>query len=105
MQGLSQNLCGPMPVRMTWFGEPMKDKDKFVALIRLRDMLYCGVRPTLRECGFSADIVQELVKERLIQLGDRRSGDDLDRYVIEEILPAGHSFITQQRALRDQLNP
>ncbi len=82
----------------------MKDKDKLVALIRLRDMMYFGVRPKLRECGFSAEIVQELVKERLIQLGDKRFGDDLDRYVIEEILPAGHSFISQQHALRDQRN-
>jgi hypothetical protein len=83
----------------------MKDNDKLVVLIRLRDMLYCGVRPTLRECGFPAEIVQELVKERLIQLGDKRFGDDLDRYVIEEILPAGHSFISQQRTLHDRLNP
>ena len=83
----------------------MNDKDKVVALIRLRDMLYFGVRPTLRECGYSADIVQELVKERLIQLDDKRFGDDPDRYVIEEILPAGHSFISQQRTLRDRSNP
>jgi hypothetical protein len=77
----------------------MKDNDKLVALIRLRDMLYFGVRPTFRQCGFPAEIVQELAKEGLIQLGDRRHGDDLDRYVIEEILPAGHSFISQQHAL------
>jgi glutaredoxin-related protein len=79
----------------------MKDNDKLVALIRLRDMLYFGVRPTLRQCGFSAEIIQALVKERLIQLGDRMFGDDPDRYVIEEILPAGHSFISQQHALRN----
>ena len=90
---------------MTQSGEPMQDKDKVVALIRLRDMLYCGVRPTVRQCGFAADIIQELVKERLIQLGDKKFGDDLDRYVIEEILPAGHSFISQQHALRDRPNP
>jgi hypothetical protein len=82
----------------------MNDKDKLVALIRLRDMLYFGVRPTLRECGFPAEIVQELTKERLIQLGDRKCGDDLDRYAIEEILPAGVSFIFQQKALRDRIN-
>lgn len=82
----------------------MQDKDKLVALIRLRDVLYFGVRPTLRQCGFPAEIVQELVKERLIQLGDKKFGDDPDRYVIEEILPAGHSFISQQRALRDRRN-
>ena len=82
----------------------MKDKDKLLVLIRLRDMLYFGVRPTLRQCGFPAEVVQELVKERLIQLGDRKFGDDLDRYVIEEILPAGHSFISQQHPPRDQLN-
>jgi hypothetical protein len=82
----------------------MKDKDKLVALIRLRDMLFFGVRPTLRQCGFQAEIVQELVKERLIQLGDKKFGDDPDRYVIEEILPAGHSFISQQHALRDRRN-
>ncbi|MDB6021372.1 MAG: hypothetical protein JWQ04_1229 [Pedosphaera sp.] len=74
----------------------MKDKDKLVALIRLRDMLYFGVRPTLRQCGFPPEIIQELAKERLIQLGDKKFGDDPDRYVIEEILPAGFSFISQQ---------
>ena len=78
----------------------MKNNDKQVVLIRLRDMLYSGVRPTLRQCGFSAEIVQELAKERLIQLGDQKFGDDPDRYVIEEILPAGHSFLSQQRAFR-----
>jgi hypothetical protein len=62
------------------------------------------VRPTTRECGFSAEIVQELVKEGLIQSLDKHSGDDPDRYVIEEILPAGHSFISQQHALRNQYN-
>jgi glutaredoxin-related protein len=40
----------------------MKDKDKLVALIRLRDMLFFGVRPTLRQCGFPAEIVQALFK-------------------------------------------
>ena len=82
----------------------MIDNDKLVALIRLRDLLYYGVRPTVRECGFSAEIVLGLVKEQLIQSGDKKIGDDLDRYVIEEILPAGHSFISQQHALRDRRN-
>jgi hypothetical protein len=95
----------PIPVRMARYGGPMKDKDKLVALIRLRDMVYFGVRPTLRQCGFPAETVQELVKERLIQLGDKKFGDDLDRYVIEEILPAGFSFISQQHALLDRRNP
>jgi len=78
----------------------MKDQDKYVALIRLRDMLYFGVKPTLRQCGLAPEIVQELTSEGLIQLGDKQSGDDLDRYVIEEILPAGVSFIFQQKASR-----
>ena len=82
----------------------MKDNDKLVALIRLRDVLYCGVRPTVRECGFSAEIIQGLVKEQLIQSGNKRSGDDPDQYLIEGILPAGHSFISQQHALRDRRN-
>ena len=82
----------------------MKDTDKKVALIRLRDMLYSGVQPTVRQCGFSAEIVQELVKERLIQLGDKKFGDDPDRYVIQEILPAGNSFISRQHMLRDRRN-
>ena len=82
----------------------MKDNDKLVALIRLRDVLYFGVRPTVRECGFSAEIIQGLVKELLIQSGDKKFGDDSDRYVIEKILPAGHSFIAQQHALRDRHN-
>ena len=78
----------------------MKDQDKIVTLIRLRDMLYFGVQPTLRQCGFAPEIVQELAKEDLIQLGDKKSGEDLDRYVIEKILPAGVSFILQQKASR-----
>jgi hypothetical protein len=97
--------CEPVPVRMARSGGPMKDKDKLVVLIRLRDMLYFGVRPTLRQCGFPAEIVRELTKEGLIQLGDKRFGDDLDRYVIEQISPVGASFILQQKALRDRLNP
>jgi hypothetical protein len=83
----------------------MKDKDKLVTLIRLRDMVYFGVRPTLRQCGFPPETVQELVKEGLIQLGDRKFGDDPDRFVIEEILPAGLSFISQHHALLDRPNP
>jgi len=105
LHGYVSKRCEPTPVRMSRSGEPMKDNDKLVALIRLRDILYFGVRPTLRQCGFPAEIVQELAKEGLIQLGDRRHGDDLDRYVIEQILPAGHSFILQQHSLRDRLNP
>ena len=80
----------------------MTDNDKHVTLIRLRDTMYSGVRPTVRQCGFSGEIVQELVKERLIELGDKKFGDDPDRYVILEVLPAGHSFISQQRALRNR---
>ena len=83
----------------------MKDQDKLVALIRLRDMLYFGVRPTLRQCGLSPEIVQELTKEKLIRLADNKFGDVLDRYIIEEILAAGLSFIRQQHALRDRPNP
>ena len=82
----------------------MKDNDKRVTLIRLRDIIYSGVRPSLRECGFSAETIQELVKEQLILSRDKHSGDDSDRYIIEEILPAGHSFISKQYALRDQHN-
>jgi hypothetical protein len=94
--------CELVPVRMARSGGPMKDKDKLVTLIRLRDMVYFGVRPTLRQCGFPPEIVQELVKEGMIQLGDKKFGDDSDRYVIEEILPAGLSFILKQRACRNR---
>ena len=83
----------------------MKEREKLVALIRLRDTLYFGVRPTLRQCGFPLEVIQELAKERLIQLGDKKFGDVLDRYSIEAISLAGHSFIAQQKALRDRLNP
>ncbi len=83
----------------------MTDKDKFVTLVRLRDMVYFGVQPTLRQCGFPPEVVQALAKEGLIQLGDRKFGDDLDRYFIEGILRAGASFIMQQKALRQQANP
>jgi hypothetical protein len=78
--------------------------EKLVALIRLRDLLYSGVRPTLRECGFSAEIIQGLVKEQLVKSGDQKPGNYTDRCVIEEILPAGYSFIAQQHALRDRHN-
>ena len=78
--------------------------EKLVALIRLRDLLYSGVRPTLRECGFSAEIIQGLVKEQLVKSGDQNPGNYTDRCVIEEILPAGHSFIAQQHALRERHN-
>ena len=82
----------------------MTANDKLVALIRLRDLLYSGVRPTLRECGFSAEIIQGLVKEQLVKSGDQNPGNHADRCVIEEILPAGHSFIAQQHALRERHN-
>ena len=86
--------------------EPIKDKDHLVTLIRLRDMLYFGVRPTLRECGFPPEIVRELAKAGLIQLGDKNFGDDPDRYVIQEISPAGYSFISQKQQMqRDRRNP
>lgn len=82
----------------------MTANDKLVALIRLRDLMYSGVRPTLRECGFSAEIIQGLVKEQLVKSGDQKPGNHADRCVIEEILPAGHSFIAQQHALRERHN-
>jgi len=104
LHGYVSNRCEPIPVRVARSGGPMKDKDKLVALIRLRDMLYFGVRPTLRQCGFPPETVQELANEGLIQLGDRKFGDDPDRYAIEEILPAGLAFILQQHALRDRLD-
>ena len=78
--------------------------EKVVTLIRLRDLLYFGVRPTLRECGFSSAIIQGLFKEHLLKLSDQKFGTDSDRCVIEEILPAGYSFITQQHALRERHN-
>jgi hypothetical protein len=67
-------------------------------------MLYFGVQPTLRECGFPLEIVQELAKAGLIRLRDKKFGDDADRYVIEEILPAGLSVISQQDAVPDRHN-
>jgi hypothetical protein len=82
----------------------MKDNDKRVALIRLRDTIYSGVRPTVRECGFSAENVEELVKEGLILPGGKMSGAESNRYVIEEILPAGHAFISQHRMFYHELN-
>ncbi len=80
----------------------MNDQDKFVALVRLRDMIYFGVRPTLRQSGLTRDLVQELTNEDLIRLLDRRQGDEPDRFVIQEISPAGFSFISQQKALRNR---
>ncbi len=82
----------------------MNAQDKFVALVRLRDMLYFGVPPTLRQCGFPTTVVRELAKEQLIGVRDNRVGDELDRYVIERILPAGHSFISEQKASRERIN-
>lgn len=86
------------------FGLSVKDNDKRVALIRLRDIIYSGVRPTLRESGFSAESIEELVKEGLILLNGKASGDGSDGYVVEEILPAGHAFISQHRAFHDERN-
>lgn len=80
----------------------MKDNDKRIALIRLRDIIYSGVRPTVRECGFSAQNVQEMANEGLIQSRDKMVPDEPERNVIEEILPAGHAFISQHHALHDQ---
>ncbi len=80
----------------------MKDNDKRVALIRLRDIIYSGVRPSVRESGFSAENVRELAKEGLIQPGEKSFSDAPDRYVIEEILPAGHAFISEHYALHDR---
>ena len=80
----------------------MNDMDKLVALIRLRDVLYFGVRPTLRQCGFALEIIHELNKERLIQLEDKKFGDEPDRYSIEAISPAGLSYIAQQNARRER---
>ena len=82
----------------------MKDNDKRRALIRLRDIIYSGVRPTVRECGFSAENVEELVKEGLILPGGKIPGGESEKYVIEEILPAGHAFISQHHAFHDPRN-
>jgi hypothetical protein len=82
----------------------MNDNDKRVALIRLRDIIYSGVRPTVRESGFSAENVEELAKEGLILPGGKTFGDESDRYVIEEISPAGHTFISQHHVLHDPRN-
>lgn len=73
----------------------MNDNDKRKALIRLRDIIYSGVRPTIRECGFSAENVQELAKEGFIRSGEKKFSDEPDGSVIEEILPAGHTFISE----------
>lgn len=80
----------------------MKDNDKRVALIRLRDAIYSGVRPTVRESGLSAENVLELAKEGLIQPGEQMFSDEPDRCVIQGILPAGHIFISKHHALHDQ---
>ncbi len=82
----------------------MIDNDKLVTLIRLWDLLYSGVRPTLRECGFSTAIIQGLTKEQTVKSGNQKFGNDPDRCVIEEILPARHAFIAQLHALRDRHN-
>jgi hypothetical protein len=81
----------------------MKDNDKRKALIRLRDIIYSGVRPTVRECGFSAENIQELSKEGFIRTGEIMSSGESDGNVVEEILPAGHAFISYH-ALHDQRN-
>ena len=80
----------------------MKDNDKRVALIRLRDIIYSGVRPTVGECGFSAENVEELVKEGLILSEGKMSGAEANRNVIEEVLPAGHAFIIQHRTFHGE---
>ena len=103
--GYVSKRCETIPVRVRLSGGPMNDKEKLVTLIRLRDMLYFGVRPTLRQCGYPPETVQVLVKEGVVRLGDKKVGDDPDRYVIAEILPAGLAYISQQKSLRDRLKP
>ena len=80
----------------------MKDNDKRVALIRLRDIIYSGVRPTVRESGLSAANILELANEGLIQPGEQMFSDEPDRCVIQGILPAGHTFISEHHSLHDQ---
>lgn len=41
-----------------------------------------------------------LAKEGLIRVGDKRFGEEPDRYFIEEVLPAGLSFIAAACAAR-----
>ncbi len=94
---------GADSVRKARPGKPMTDQDKLVTLIRLRDVIYFGVQPTLRQSGFPVGVVQELAKEGLLVVGDRKLGDVPDRYFIERILPAGHAFISQQHALHEPL--
>ena len=77
----------------------MKDNDKRVALIRLRDSIYSGVRPTVRESGLSAENVQEMAKEGLIHPGEKMFTDNPGRCVIEEILPAGKGYVQTDPAL------
>ena len=65
----------------------MKDQDKLVALIRLRDMLYFGVRPTLRQCGFAPEIVQDVydyvrLKNFIAALFTRKV-DVIDRHALK----------------------
>ncbi len=81
----------------------MTDRNKFVTLIRLRDMMYFGVQPTLRQCGFAPQVVQELAKDGFIRLSDKRFGEEVDRYVVEGLLPAGASFILEQKTARNPL--
>lgn len=88
---------GRRRTKMRKFGLPMNDNDKRVALIRLRDIIYSGVRPTVRESGFSAENVEELVKEGLILPRGKIADAESNRYVVEEVLPAGHAFISQHR--------
>jgi hypothetical protein len=104
LQGDISKRPEPISVVLARPSGPVKDKDQMLALIRLRDMLYFGVRPTLRQCGFRPETVHELAKEGLIQLRDKKFGDDADRYVIEEILPAGLSVISLQDAVPDRHN-
>lgn len=80
----------------------MKDNDKRVALIRLRDIIYSGVRPTVRESGFSAENVEELVKEGLILPRGKMSDAEPNGYLIEEISPAGHAFISEHRTFHSE---
>ena len=58
----------------------------------------------MRECGFSAENVQELANEGLIQSGAKLFPGEPGRDVIQGILPAGHAFISQHHALSDQRN-
>ncbi|MCC5790923.1 MAG: hypothetical protein JJT75_14935 [Opitutales bacterium] len=73
----------------------MKKTQTLKALKNLQELHAQQVHPTLRDFGLKEKEIREMVDEGLIGLGDTQRGEELDRYVISEILDAGRTLLIE----------